>query len=110
MVNQEASDSKLAIAAAILGNIGVAVTKFFAAAFTGSSAMISEGIHSIVDTGNGGLILLGIYKRQQPPDFEHPFAHGKELYFWSLIVALAIFAVGCGTSVYEGIRHLIYPK
>src|SRR4030095_14030884 len=110
MVNQEASDSKLAIAAAILGNIGVAVTKFVAAAFTGSSAMISEGIHSIVDTGNGGLLLLGLHKSRQPPDFEHPFGHGKELYFWSLIVAIAIFALGCGMSVYEGVIHLTNPE
>jgi cation diffusion facilitator family transporter len=104
------SESKAALVAAIIGNVAIAVTKLIAAAFTGSSAMISEGIHSIVDTGNGGLILLGVHKSQQPPDFEHPFGHGKELYFWSLIVALAIFAVGCGTSVFEGIRHLIYPK
>ena len=110
MAEGVATESKTALVAAILGNVAIAVTKFVAAVFTGSSAMISEGIHSIVDTGNGGLILLGIYKSQQPPDFEHPFGHGKELYFWSLIVALAIFAVGCGTSVYEGIRHLIYPK
>lgn len=104
-----ASESKTAIAAAIIGNIAIAVTKFVAAAFTGSSAMIAEGIHSIVDTGNGGLLLLGIHKSQKPPDFEHPFGHGKELYFWSLIVALAIFAVGCGMSFYEGITHLIHP-
>ena len=110
MAKSVASESKTALVAAILGNIAIAVTKFIAAAFTGSSAMISEGIHSIVDTGNGGLILLGIHKSLQPPDFEHPFGHGKELYFWSLIVALAIFAVGCGTSVYEGLRHLIYPR
>ena len=104
------AESKTALIAAMLGNIAIAVTKFIAAAFTGSSAMISEGIHSVVDTGNGGLILLGIRKSRQPPDFEHPFGHGKELYFWSLIVALAIFAVGCGTSVYEGLRHLLYPR
>ena len=110
MVNQEASDSKLAITAAILGNIGVAVTKFVAAAFTGSSAMISEGIHSIVDTGNGALLLLGLYKSRQPPDFDHPFGHGMELYFWSLIVAIAIFALGCGMSLYEGVIHLTNPE
>ena len=110
MPKSVAAESKTALIAAIVGNIAIAVTKFIAAAFTGSSAMISEGIHSVVDTGNGGLILLGIRKSRQPPDFEHPFGHGKELYFWSLIVALAIFALGCGTSVYEGLRHLLYPR
>lgn len=103
-------ESKLAIIAAIAGNIAIAITKFIAAGVTGSSAMLSEGIHSLVDTGNGGLMLLGIHKSQQAPDFEHPFGHGKELYFWSLIVAIAIFAVGCGMSMYEGITHLIHPE
>ena len=107
MAKSVASESKTALIAAMLGNVAIAVTKFIAASFTGSSAMISEGIHSVIDTGNGGLILLGIHKSRQPPDFEHPFGHGKELYFWSLIVALAIFALGCGTSVYEGLRHLL---
>ena len=72
--------------------------------------MISEGIHSLVDTGNGALMLLGIHKSQKAPDFEHPFGHGKELYFWSLIVSIAIFALGCGMSVYEGITHLLNPE
>lgn len=105
-----ASESKTAIVAAILGNLAIAVTKFIAAAFTGSSAMLSEGIHSLVDTGNGGLLLLGIYKSHKPPDTAHPFGHGKELYFWSLIVAIAIFALGCGMSLYEGVRHIIHPE
>ena len=96
--------------AAILGNIAIAFTKFVAAAFSGSSAMISEGIHSLVDTGNGGLMLLGIRLSRRSPDFEHPFGHGRELYFWSLIVAIAIFAMGCGTSIYEGVTHLISPQ
>jgi len=103
-------ESRLAIIAAIAGNIAIAITKFIAAGLTGSSAMLSEGIHSLVDTGNGGLMLLGIHKSQQAPDFEHPFGHGKELYFWSLIVAIAIFAVGCGMSMYEGITHLVHPE
>src|SRR4030095_6791271 len=104
------SESKIAIVAAILGNVAIAVTKFIAAGFTGSSAMLSEGIHSLVDTGNGGLMLLGIHKSQKAPDVEHPFGHGKELYFWSLIVSIAIFALGCGMSVYEGVIHLTNPE
>jgi cation diffusion facilitator family transporter len=105
----KSSESKIAIIAAILGNVAIAVTKFVAAAFTGSSAMLSEGIHSLVNTGNGSLMLLGIHKSQKAPDVEHPFGHGKELYFWSLIVSIAIFALGCGMSVYEGITHLSEP-
>lgn len=110
MAKNVENESRLAIIAAITGNIAIAITKFIAAGLTGSSAMLSEGIHSLVDTGNGGLMLLGIHKSQQAPDFEHPFGHGKELYFWSLIVAIAIFAVGCGMSMYEGITHLIHPE
>jgi len=72
--------------------------------------MISEGIHSFVDTGNGALMLFGLRQSQKPPDAEHPFGHGKELYFWSLIVSFGIFAVGCGMSVYEGLTHLLHPE
>jgi cation diffusion facilitator family transporter len=104
-----ASESKVAIVAAIIGNLGVAVTKFVAAAITGSSAMLSEGIHSLVDTGNGVLLLYGLRQSRRPPDFTHPFGHGKELYFWSLIVAITVFALGGGMSIYEGIWHLNHP-
>lgn len=101
--------SKRAVYAAIIGNLAIAVMKFAAAALTGSSAMLSEGIHSLVDTGNGGLLLLGIRLSKKPPDAAHPFGHGKELYFWSLIVAVTIFGVGGGISIYEGILHLLHP-
>ena len=105
-----AAESKKAVIAAIAGNAAIATIKFAAATATGSSAMLAEGIHSLVDTGNGGLLLLGLRRSARPPDAAHPFGHGQELYFWSLIVALIIFGVGGGMSIYEGITHLQHPS
>lgn len=97
------------IIAALIGNSAISITKFFAAFMTGSSAMLSEGIHSLVDTGNQILLLYGMKQAKKPADDEFPFGHGKEIYFWSFIVAILIFAVGSGVSIYEGIRHVIHP-
>jgi len=105
-----ASGSKKVIIAALLGNALVAITKFVAAFITGSSAMLSEGIHSLVDTGNQGLLLFGLRQSRKPADERFPYGHGKEIYFWSFVVAILIFAVGAGVSIYEGVRHLIHPS
>lgn len=99
-------ESKLAVVAAVVANLAIAIIKFVAAAITGSSAMISEGIHSLVDTGNGGLLLFGMRRAQRPADVVHPFGHGKALYFWSLVVAVSIFGIGGGMSLYEGVSHI----
>jgi cation diffusion facilitator family transporter len=104
-----AAESRRAIAAAVAGNAAIAAIKFVAGALTGSSAMISEAIHSVVDMGNGGLLYHGLRRAERPPDEEHPFGHGAEVYFWSLIVAVSIFGVGGGMSIYEGIIHLRHP-
>lgn len=104
-----ASSSKKVIFAALAGNTLIAITKFVASAFTGSSAMLSEGIHSLVDTGNQGLLLYGMKQAAKPPSAEFPFGHGKELYFWSFVVAILVFALGAGVSLYGGIKHIIHP-
>jgi cation diffusion facilitator family transporter len=103
------SESKTVVYAALAGNLLIAATKFAAGFLTGSSAMVSEAIHSTVDTGNQGLMILGMARAKRPPDDQHPFGHGLELYFWSFVVALLIFGLGAGMSFYEGIEKLIKP-
>ena len=104
-----ANASTKVIIAALIGNSAISVTKFFAAFTTGSSAMLSEGIHSLVDTGNQILLLYGMKQAKKPADEAFPFGHGKEIYFWSFVVAILIFAVGSGVSIYEGIHHVLHP-
>lgn len=104
-----AGNSKIAIYTALGANICIATVKFIAASVTGSSAMISEGIHSTVDSGNALLLLLGVKRSKKPADAGHPFGHGKEIYFWTLIVAILVFSLGGGMSVYEGISHIQNP-
>jgi cation diffusion facilitator family transporter len=105
-----AQSSKGAVIAALAGNILVAATKLFAAVWTGSAAMMSEAVHSLVDTGNEVLLLYGMHRASRRPDAQHPLGYGRELYFWSFIVALLIFALGAGVSVYEGIAHVRHPE
>ncbi|WP_448663460.1 cation diffusion facilitator family transporter [Sphingomonas sp. CJ20] len=102
--------ANIVIYAALAANLGIAVAKFIAAAITGSSSMLTEGVHSLVDTGNQGLLLYGQHRAKRPPDAEHPFGYGRELYFWAFVVAILIFGLGSGVSIYEGWKHIAAPE
>ena len=103
------SSSRKAIFAALASNCLIAIAKFIAGAITGSSAIMSEGVHSVVDMGNEIFLLYGLRRSKMPADEEFPFGHGKELYFWSFIVAILIFAGGAGVSILKGLNHLSAP-
>ncbi len=105
-----AAGNKTVIYAALIGNGLISITKFVAAGITGSAAMMAEGIHSLVDTGNQGLLLFGLRKAKKPADKLHPLGHGKEVYFWSFVVAILIFALGAGISLYEGWHRTMHPE
>ncbi len=104
------SSSKKVIYAAFVGNALIAVSKFTAASVTGSSAMLSEGVHSVVDCGNQLLLLFGMRRANKKPDAQHPFGYGMELYFWTFVVAILIFALGSGISIYEGLEKIQHPE
>jgi cation diffusion facilitator family transporter len=104
------SSSRQIIYAAILGDLLIALTKLCAAAWTGSSSMLSEGVHSIVDTGNGCLLLYGLRRSVARPDIEHPLGHGREIYFWSFVVAVLLFAFGAGVSIFQGVVNVLNPE
>lgn len=104
------SANRFVVFVAMSANLGIAVVKFIAAGVSGSSALLSEGIHSTVDTGNQLLLLFGVHRSQRPADAEHPFGYGKELYFWSLLVGLLLFSAGGAAAIFEGINHLLHPE
>ena len=102
-----ASDSRTAVIASIAANVAITITKFLVAIVSGSAAMFAEAVHSLVNCFDGSLLLFGAWRAQRPPDPSHPFGHGRELYFWNLIVAIIFFALGSGFTIYEGIRRTI---
>ena len=103
------ASSKKVILAALIGNFLIALTKFIAFFMTKSSAMLSEGVHSVVDTGNQVLLLYGLHRAKRPADEQFPFGHGKEIYFWGFVVAITIFTIGAGVSLYKGVHHILHP-
>jgi cation diffusion facilitator family transporter len=103
------SSSRTSVLAALVGDLLVAASKIVAAVWTGSAAMASEAVHSVVDTSNELLLLYGIYRSQRKADADHPFGHGREVYFWSFVVSLLIFALGAGFSIYEGVIRILDP-
>lgn len=103
------NEKPIVVYGAIAANLIIAISKYVVALITGSSAMLSEAIHSTADTGNELLLLLGLHKSKKPPDESHPLGHGRELYFWSLIVAILLFGIGAGVSFYEGINGMLHP-
>ncbi len=105
-----ASGSKKVVIAAFVGNSLIAITKFAAATVTGSSAMFSEAIHSLVDSGNQGLLLYGMKRAARPADEDHPFGYSREIYFWTFVVAVLIFSIGAGVSLYEGVKRIMHPS
>ena len=105
-----ASGSPRTILIALGANLGIAVAKFAAAAVTGSSAMLTEGVHSLVDSTNQVLLLYGRRRASRPADAQHPFGYGREQYFWSFVVAIMVFALGAGVSIYEGVLHILHPE
>jgi cation diffusion facilitator family transporter len=104
------AESNRTLLIAFAANLGIAASKFVAAAITGSSAMLTEGVHSVVDSTNQLLLIWGRRQAKKPPDRRHPFGYGRELYFWSFVVAVMVFALGAGVSVYEGIIHIAHPE
>lgn len=104
------ADNNRVLIIALAANVGIAVAKFVAAAITGSSAMLTEGVHSLVNSTNQLLLMYGQKRAAKPADALHPAGYGRELYFWSFVVALLVFALGAGVSVYEGVMHIIEPE
>ena len=110
MASESGQQSNLVLYAALAANLGIGVAKFVAAGITGSSSMMTEGFHSCVDSGNQVLLLYGQKRAAKPADEAHPFGYGRELYFWAFVVAILIFAIGAGVSIYEGYRHVLTPE
>src|SRR5215469_14918382 len=101
---------RLSVWASIAANLCIALLKFIAAAITGSSSMLAEGVHSLVDAADGGFLLLGAKRSQRPPDEDYPFGYGHEMYFWAMVVAMMFFAFGGGVTIYEGIVRIRSPE